>query len=410
MHLFGVLLQLAWRNLWRNHRRTIIMLAAISIGVWAMIFMTALTRGMVDQMIVDGIKALPGHVQVHNPAYLDDPSINNLIPMTDAELQAKFGDSGFVAWSSRVKVPAVITSERDSRGITLLGIDPVAERGISFFDYDKVDGRFLEDENDTGIVIGRKLAEILETEIGKRIVIMSQDPDNDVADRGFRIVGLYTASTGAVEEAFAFSGRATVQKMLGIEGETTEVVFVGADYRNVDATYEAVVAAVDGGVVVNRWYDVDKYLGSMMNVMDGFVLVWVVVIFLALSFGLVNTLVMAVFERVREIGLMLALGMKPASILGQIVIESMMLLAIGLAIGTSLSWATIIPLQSGIDISIVAEGMEMFGAASVLYPKLYASDVILANIVVLVLGFLASLSPAWRASRYKPVEALAKVG
>jgi len=410
MHLFGVLLQLAWRNLWRNHRRTIIMLAAISIGVWAMIFMTALTRGMVDQMIVDGIKALPGHVQVHNPAYLDDPSINNLIPMTDAELQSKFGDSGFVAWSSRVKVPAVITSERDSRGITLLGIDPVAEHGFSFFDYDEVDGRFLEDENDKGIVIGRKLAEILETEIGKRIVIMSQDPDNDVADRGFRIVGLYTASTGAVEEAFAFSGKTTVQKMLGIEGETTEVVFLGADYRNVDATYEAVVAAVDGGVVVNRWYDVDTYLGSMMKVMDGFVLIWVVVIFLALSFGLVNTLVMAVFERVREIGLMLALGMKPASILGQIIIESMLLLAIGLAIGTSLSWATIIPLQGGIDISFVGEGMEMFGAASVLYPKLYAGDVILANIVVLVLGFLASLSPAWRASRYEPVEALAKVG
>jgi len=201
-----------------------------------------------------------------------------------------------------------------------------------------------------------------------------------------------------------------VQKMLGIEGETTEVVFLGADYRNVDATYEAVVAAVDGGVVVNRWYDVDTYLGSMMKVMDGFVLIWVVVIFLALSFGLVNTLVMAVFERVREIGLMLALGMKPASILGQIIIESMLLLAIGLAIGTSLSWATIIPLQGGIDISFVGEGMEMFGAASVLYPKLYAGDVILANIVVLVLGFLASLSPAWRASRYEPVEALAKVG
>jgi len=410
MHLFGVLLQLAWRNLWRNHRRTLIMLAAITIGVWAMIFMTALTRGMVDQMIVDGIKALPGHVQVHNPAYLDDPSINNLIPMTDGELQARFGESGFVAWSSRVKVPAVITSERDSRGITLLGIDPVAERGFSFFDYDEVDGRFLEDENDNGIVIGRKLAEILETEIGKRIVIMSQDPENDVADRGFRVVGLYTASTGAVEEAFAFSGKATVQKMLGIEGETTEVVFLGADYRDVDSTYEAVVAAVDGNVVVNRWYDVDTYLGSMMKVMDGFVLIWVVVIFLALSFGLVNTLVMAVFERVREIGLMLALGMKPASILGQIIIESMLLLALGLAMGTSLSWLTIIPLQSGVDISFVGEGMEMFGAASVLYPKLYIGDVILANIVVLVLGFLASLSPAWRASRYEPVEALAKVG
>jgi ABC-type lipoprotein release transport system permease subunit len=410
MRLFAVLFQLAWRNLWRNHRRTGIMLAAIGVGVWAMIFMTALTRGMVDQMIVDGINALPGHVQVHNPTYRDDPSINNRIDMSDQQLREIFSDSDFVAWASRVKVPAVITSERDSRGITLLGIDPVAERGLTFIKPDEVEGRFLNDAEDNGIVIGRKLAEILETEIGKRVVIMSQDPDNEIADRGFRVVGLYTASTGAVEEAFVFAGKSTIQKMLGVGGATTEIVFLGEDYRNVDAVYEKVLSAVDDSVSVERWYDVDTYLGTMMEVMDGFVLIWVIVIFLALSFGLVNTLVMAVFERVREIGLMLALGMKPLSILGQIVIESMLLLAIGLFVGDLLSWVTIMPLQSGIDISFVGEGMEMFGASSVLYPKLDLSDVILANVVVLALGFLASLSPAWRASRYEPVEALTKVG
>jgi len=116
-----------------------------------------------------------------------------------------------------------------------------------------------------------------------------------------------------------------------------------------------------------------------------------------------------VFERVREIGLMLALGMKPASILGQIIIESMMLLSVGLLIGDTLAWVTVKPLESGIDISVVAKGMEMFGASSVLYPKLHMDDVILSNVVVLVLGFLASLSPAWRASRYEPVEAITKV-
>ena len=147
----------------------------------------------------------------------------------------------------------------------------------------------------------------------------------------------------------------------------------------------------------------------MLDVMDGFVLVWVVVIFLALSFGLVNTLVMAVFERVREIGLMLALGMRPSSILWQIVFESVLLLAIGLVIGNALAFLTVIPLREGIDISIVADGMEMFGAASVLYPEMQANDVIMANLVVIVLGFLASLSPAWRASRYEPVEAITKV-
>ena len=410
MRMLPVLSRLAWRYLWRNHRRTFIMLGAIAVGVWAMIFMTALTRGMVDQMIKDGISVLPGHVQVHDPQFLDDPSVSNRIMIGDEELAGMFDSAGFKAWASRVKVPAVVTSERESRGVTMLGIDPAAEREFSFVDYDEVDGRFLESAEDNDVVIGRKLADTLETGVGKRIVLMTQDPDNEIADRGFRVVGLFKASMPAFEDAYVFVGKRAAQKMLRIGDTTTEIVFLGDDYRDVEPTYDRVIERVDASLKVSRWYEIDTYLGTMLKVMDGFVLIWVIVIFLALSFGLVNTLVMAVFERIREIGLMLALGMKPASILGQIIIESMMLLCVGLAIGDLLAWATIQPLQGGIDISAVAEGMEMMGASSVLYPKLYLSDMIRANVVVLILGFLASLSPAWRASRYEPVEAITKVG
>jgi ABC-type lipoprotein release transport system permease subunit len=408
MNTFKVLLMLAWRNLWRNHRRTIIMLSAISIGVWAMIFMTALTQGMVNEMIKDGIGILPGHVQVHHPDYRDDPNINNLIPTPDTELSARFAAAEIDQWATRIKVPAVISSERESRGVTLLGIDPERERDLSFIDYADIDGRFLEGVDDNGIVIGRKLADTLDTEVGKRIVVMSQDPDNEIADRGFRVVGLFGAKIESLEETYIFAGKETIQALLKVGDHVTEAVAMGDDYRNVEPVYAAVLAIVDNDVVVNRWTDLNSYLATMMRVMDGFVLIWVVVIFLALSFGLVNTLVMAVFERVREIGLMLALGMKPSSILGQIIIESMMLLVIGLAIGNALAFASIEPLKSGIDISIVAKGMEMMGASSVLYPQLRSEDVILANAVVLILGFFASLSPAWRASRYQPIEAITK--
>ncbi|MGI9233141.1 MAG: ABC transporter permease [Woeseiaceae bacterium] len=410
MHMLPVLTRLAWRYLWRNHRRTIIMLSAIAVGVWAMIFMTALSRGMVDQVIEDGVSSLPGHVQVHNPRFLDDPSVSNRILISDEALSKTFSSVDFKAWASRVKVPAVIASEYESRGVTLLGIDPVAEREFGYLSQDDVDGRFLESVDDNGIVIGRKLADKLETGVGKRVVVMSQDPDNEIADRGFRVVGLFEVEATAFEEGNVFIGKRAAQKMLRIGDTTTEIVFLGDNYRDVSPTYEKVVASVDGTLDVSRWSEVATYLGSMLKVMDGFVMIWMVVIFLALSFGLVNTLVMAVFERVREIGLMLALGMKPSNILGQIIIESMLLLAVGLVIGDVLAWASIQPLRGGIDVSIVAEGMEMMGAASVLYPRLYASDMILANVIVLFLGFLASLSPAWRASRYEPVEAITKVG
>ncbi|MBT8099393.1 MAG: FtsX-like permease family protein [Gammaproteobacteria bacterium] len=409
MHRLVILFRLAWRNLWRNHRRTLIMLAAVVLGTWAMIFMTALMRGMVTEMVQDGISALPGHVQVHHPDYRDDPSIANLLPQSDAQLSERFSAADFREWATRVRVPAVVSSEYDSRGVTLLGIDPERERNMTFVDYDAVEGRFLESPADSGIVIGRKLATTLNTEVGKRIVLMSQDPDNEIADRGFRIVGLFDANINAFEENYLFVAKTTAQQMLGIEDRVSELAVLGDNYRDITSTQAAVAALVDDRVDVEAWYEVDTFLGTMLKVMDGFVLVWIVVIFLAMSFGLVNTLVMAVFERVREIGLMLALGMKPIYILGQVIVESLMLLAIGLAIGTGLSWLAIQPIKDGIDISIVGEGLDMWGMASVLYPELLWSDVLLANVVVLILGFFASLSPAWRASHLQPIEAITRV-
>ena len=404
-----IVLRLAWRNLWRNYRRTVIMVAAIIAATWAMIFLTALMRGMVDDMVKDSISALPGHVQIHHPAYRDDPTIANVIAPPGGELLEVLEGPEVVAWATRVRVPAVISSERDTRGVTLVGIEPEREAGISFVADDVVEGRFLESREDRGLVVGRRLLEKLATDVGKRVVIMSQDQDNEIADRGFRIVGVFESNLAQYEEGFVFAGEGTIQERLGVGDAVSEVAILGRDYRDVEALHRAVAEAAGPDVEVLPWHEIDTYLGTMLSVMDGFVVVWIVVIFLALSFGLVNTLVMAIFERVREIGLMLALGVTPRNILSQIVTESTLLLAIGLAIGNLAAWATVQPLKHGIDVSIVSEGMEFFGAASVLYPALYLEDVVLANVIVLVLGFLASLSPAWRASRYDPVRAITKV-
>jgi ABC-type lipoprotein release transport system permease subunit len=405
---FIVITTLAWRNLWRNHRRTLIMLSAITVGVWAMIFMTALMRGMVDDMLLNGIRNLPGEVQIHHPQYRDDPSINNSIAVPDGKLLNALQSAEVKAWTNRVRVPAVISSERDSRGITLLGVEPKGEAQLSF-DLDSIiEGRFLKDSNDNGLIIGAKLAERLETRLGKRVVIMSQDPDNNIADRGFRIVGIYKAKMASLEELYVYAGLETVQKLLNLEKQISEVAITGNDYRHVEAWYQQIKEAAGKNLQTQPWYEIDSYLGAMLTMMDGFVLVWVIVIFLALSFGLVNTLVMAVFERIREIGLMQALGMRPSLILYQILIESFFLLLIGLLLGNILAVVTIIPLQDGIDVSVVAKGLEMMGSSSILYPALKLNDMLLANIVVIILGLLTSILPAWHAARFNPVEALGK--
>ena len=137
-------------------------------------------------------------------------------------------------------------------------------------------------------------------------------------------------------------------------------------------------------------------------------IVIMIVIFLALSFGLVNTLVMAVFERIREIGLMMALGMRPQWIMYQVLLESLMLLTLGLVIGNILAVITILPMESGIDISMVAEGMELAGMGTTLYPTLASEDMLMSTLVVIVLGLVASLLPAWRASHLNPIQALSR--
>jgi ABC-type lipoprotein release transport system permease subunit len=404
----GPMARMAWRNLWRNHRRTLIMLLAITVGVWAMIFMTALMRGMVDQMIEDGIDALPGFVQIHHPDFRDDPSVENSLAPPGPGLLEALQSPEVAGWASRVRVPAMISSERDSRGVTLLGVDPAGELALGFNPESIVEGRFLESPDDSGLVIGRKLLERLETDLGKRIVIMGQDTENEIADRGFRIVGVYKGKLAALEENYVYAGRSTVQTLLKMNGQVSEIAVTGRNYRDPGPLLDVVSDAAPKDADVRPWTELDSYLGLMLGVMDGFVLVWVVVIFLALSFGLVNTLMMAVFERIREFGLMQALGMKPSAIRYQVLLESLMLLLLGLLAGNLLAVASIIPIRDGIDLSAVAQGMEMMGVSSILYPSLYFQDVVMANVVVIVLGILTSLLPAWRASQYRPVEAIAK--
>ena len=397
---------LAWRNLWRNYRRTLIMLLAITVGVWAMIFMTALLRGMVDNMVRTGISVLPGHVQIHAMEYRDDPSVTHSLPAASKAMLEVLNGEQVTAWTGRVKVPAMISSEQDNRGITLLGIDPGGEMALGFDSADVIEGRFLDGPDDRGIVIGKKLMQRLETRLGKRVVVMSQDPENAIADRGFRVVGVYEADLESREESFVYAGRDVIQGMLGMGSDVSELAILGHDYRTPESLTLSIRDAVPADQEVLSWLELDPYLSTMMRVMDGFVLVWMVVIFLALSFGLVNTLMMAIFERVREIGLMRALGMRPSAIVYQILVESLMLLALGLLAGNVLAISTILWLKDGIDVSAISEGMEMMGAASVMYPVMEWPDLVLANAVVIGLGIITSLLPAWRAAQYRPVEAL----
>jgi len=404
----SLLTKLGWRNLWRHPRRTLVILFAIILGVWFMIISAGMMIGIVEQQLKDTIFNLTGHAQLHHKNFRDDPAIEHSIPAPDQKLLGVLNSNRVIKWSTRIRLPAIVTSERESRGVTLLGIDPVREQGLSFIGDPVVAGRALESINDNGIIIGRRMAERLETRIGKRIVIMSQDKNNEVADRGFRIVGLYQAELEATELAYVFVGLKTTQKLLGMDNEISEISLLTNSRENLEPLITLLRTAAPE-LESMSWQELEPLVVSTLEIYEAFMVYWYLIIFAAMGIGLINTMLMAVFERTREIGLFQALGMRPRYIVGQVLIETLILLITGILLGNLLGWLSAnVLLVNGIDLSEFAQGAEQFNMSSTLYLTLRIDDLLQINILVLVLGLLASFYPAVKAARYIPVEAITR--
>jgi ABC-type lipoprotein release transport system permease subunit len=399
--------RLGWRNVLRNRRRSAVILVAIAVGLWSMLVFAAFTRGWSNDVRHNAIETLTGHLQVHAPGYLDDPSVDRTLAPPDKALLTLLDGPQVAAWASRVRVPAVVMSERETAGVTLVGIDPAREAGLSFIAGAVREGRDLAGLDGDGILVGRKLAQRLRTGLGKRVVVMSQARDHSVADRGFPVVGVYDADRSSTEMSFVFVGRARAQRMLGLESRVSEVSVMLRDPSQLDAFFSRARAAAVGEDV-EPWTALEPMAQAMVALGEAWIWIFYVVMYVAMAFGLVNTLLMAVLERTREFGLVQALGMKPRLILEQVLSESFVLLAAGLLAGGLLAGVTLALLRGGIDFSAFAEGAEMWGMSKVIYPTLGLADVASAVAFVVVLGVLASLYPALRAARKVPVEAITR--
>jgi ABC-type lipoprotein release transport system permease subunit len=403
-------LQLGWRNIWRNPRRTTIIMIAVIIGVWSMIFMGAFHRGMFNQMIQNGIATLTGHIQVHHTGYRDDPAIENTMTepqVVQTALEKHLPPSA--RWAVRVRVSAVASNARHSGGVTLVGIDPSQEAEVSFIGQAIAEGNYLDPDDEYGIVVGKALADKFETKLGRKLVLMSQDTDREIASRAFRIVGIFRAEMEGTEKHFAFVTLPAAQQMLNLGKGISEFSIVLPKRDEVSRVTEALRAALSSSdYEVHTWRELLPLVDTYLSLFDTFMLIWFLVVFIAMGFGIVNTTLMAVFERIREFGLLKALGMKPWWIVRGVLTESCLLLVLGTAVGNLVSFLTVFALSgSGIDLSSFAAGVEYVGMSHVIYPAIHAKDVIMADLVVFVLGLLISIYPAAKAARFTPVEALA---
>jgi ABC-type lipoprotein release transport system permease subunit len=303
-----------------------------------------------------------------------------------------------------VRVPAVIRSEYRTRAITLLGVSPLREGGVSDLPSQIVAGRYLNGDRDVGIVIGRDLADRLMTRIGKRVIVMTQSADGHLAEASYSIVGLFSGSVPA-QDQFAFTGLITAQSFLGIGGDISEISFDGAQsFLLDDVVAELRLAAPEQDV--ESWTVLAPLAYTMETFSRSYVAVWLSVMFVLMAIGIVNTQLMAVFERTREFGLLQALGMKPGLILLQVTLESALLIGIGVGAGVALMLATLAPFREGLDLGFLAPGAELYGAGRVLHPHLDAGHALGFCLIVWLLGICAALWPARAAANINPVTAM----
>jgi ABC-type lipoprotein release transport system permease subunit len=401
-----LLFRLARRNVARNRRRTAMILAAVGVGLWAMLVFAAFIHGWSRDVTRNAVRTLTAHVQVHAPGYLQDPSVDRSMASPGAWASVLDGPE-VAAWAARVRVPAVVMSARETAGVTLVGIDPDREKPVSFIGDAPVEGRGLDGAGGAGILLGRELAERLGTGPGKRVVVMTQAADGSVVDRGFPVAGVYAADRSGTEKTFVFVGREGAQDLLGLDTRISEIAVQLRDPSRVDAFVQRLRGAA-GELDVQPWTELEPMAEALVALGQAWIWMFYVVMYVAMAFGLVNTLLMTVVERTREFGVVQALGMRPRWILAQVLAEAAVLLAAGMAVGGALTALTLALLRGGIDFSGLAAGAEMWGMSRVIHPVLGAGDVVSAVALIVVLASAASLYPAVRAARRVPVEAITR--
>lgn len=305
--------QLAWRNIWRNPRRTAVIMTAIIIGVWNMIFLGALMRGISDEMVRNGIATLTGHIQIHQKGYQNDPVVENSIADPEAVKTAlkKTLPKG-ARWAARVRVNAIASNARHTAGVTFVGIDPAHEARVSFIGKAVTEGCYLREDDKYGIVVGKALVDKFETKLGHKLVLMSQDTNREIASRAFRIVGIFRAEMQATEKQFVFVSKTSAQYMLKLKNSISEISIILPGQEEVKQVADNLRANLPSAdYEVQTWQELLPLIIAYLNIYDGFMYIWFIVVFIAMGFGIVNTTLMAVFERMREFGLFKALGMKP---------------------------------------------------------------------------------------------------
>jgi len=402
-------LRLAWRNIWRHRRRTIIVVAAMGVTLALMIWYDGIIAGFDQAIYGNAIKVLGGNIQIHADGYSEQADLTPLLPLENDQkiLDVLLKQPQVVAASRRINTGGLATSREGAFPVSIVGIEPEKELPVSLVAQHVAAGRYLAAADKDQLYIGKGLADAMTVSVGDKITLVGRATHDQMRQRTMTIAGIYDVGMPDIEKRTIYISLAEAQDLYGLTGQSTEVAVALQKLGQEPAVIRAIQPSLPG-YEMSSWQTSFPELKQALQAKDKVMSIFSVIILIIAGIGILNLLLMAVYERRREIGVLGALGLKPRQISWLFLLEGGMMGLVGVAFGVALGLAINIVLgRIGLDYSAYSSAAQFMALLSGrIYPTLGLENIFQRTLTVLVIAVLASYYPAREAARKDPAEAL----
>ena len=413
----STLLRIAWRNLWRGWRRSAIVVSAITVGLSACLLLIAWSHGWLEQIVQTAVGTRLGLVAVHAEGYQASPDVARSLGDGGRALVLAAERFPGAHASPRVLGDGLIQSARQSARVALVGVEPEREARVSVVARSFVAGSFPPASEPgarslPGLALGAELAELLHAKLGEKLVVHAP---GEAGLGAFRVAGIFATGSTGFDKTTVFLRLEDAQRLLELGDRVNEVAFALDDKRMAPAFLafaRAELPKVRPGerLEVLSWEQREPRLAAMLGLMTNTAWVGYAAVFAGMTFGIANALLMSVYERIREFGVLRALGLRAVQLVWLVLMEAVLLTVGGALAGIGLGVASVLALgRVGIDLGDFAGGLGRLGVASVVYPTLDGADLVSPLLLALGTALLAAIWPAWKAARLRPAEAIRHV-
>jgi ABC-type lipoprotein release transport system permease subunit len=380
---------------------------AITVGLFGGLVASGISKGMVIDMVNNALDTETSNIQVHNSKFVENSEVEFIIKNSDEYVKEIKNIEEVKAVSQRSKSFGMASTASKAKGIIINGIIPDSEKQVTGIYKHLVYGTYFEDKRKNRIVIGEKLAKELKVKLKSKIILTFQDYDGNLTGAAFKVEGIFKTNNSTFDGGNVFVRKSDIDRLLDLpSGSSHEIAVLLNDYKKT-ADVIPVVKKIMPDYKVEGWYDINPYL-QFASSLTGFMLyLFMAIIMLALGFAIVNTMLMVVLERTKELGMIMAVGMNKYKVFKMILYETTFLGIMGGIFGLLVSaWFTSYFGENGIDISSVAQGFEALGYGAVMHPVLTTFDYVSVAAMVILTSFIASIFPTIRALKMKPVDAI----